>query len=411
MKQGLERYAIMEPLGKGAQASTYRGIDRETGESVAIKVLSLGKQVDWHNFDRFEREIAILRALDHPGIPRFRASFASEASGDYFLVMDLIEGRSLASLLREPAAFDEARLRGILVGLLDILAYLHGRMPAVIHRDINPANVLLAGSDLRAKREQRAEAPGERVVLVDFGVVRLASAERGTTRVGTSVGTFGYMAPEQLHGEASERSDLYGVGATLVACATGVEADALPHAGLAIDFDAIRVPAGLRGVLEALLRPDPRERPASVAHARMLLDGLPLPGSAPPHAGGYAPPPGYAPPHADAPPQSPAQPPAIPELIDELARTPKPFALLVWVVALFGVAGLALVEFGVLPIIDAILRATNKRSAVGQGQNDSSLALVGEFRESIAGSRHMVEHVLRGTSPLRERPALPPPRE
>lgn len=397
MKQGLERYAIMEPLGKGAQASTFRGIDRETGEQVAIKVLSLGKQVDWQNFDRFEREIAILRALDHPGIPRFRASFASEASGDYFLVMDLIEGRSLASLLREPAAFDEARLRGILVGLLDILAYLHGRTPAVIHRDINPANVLLAG---------------ERVVLVDFGVVRLASAERGTTRVGTSVGTFGYMAPEQLHGEASERSDLYGVGATLVACATGVEADALPHAGLAIDFDAIRVPAGLRGVLEALLRPDPRERPASVAHARMLLDGLPLPGSAaPPRPPGNAPPPGYAPPHGDAPPQSPAQPPAIPELIDELARTPKPFALLVWVVALFGVAGLALVEFGVLPIIDAILRATNKRSAIGQGQNDSSLALVGEFRESIAGSRHMVEHVLRGTSPLRERPALPPPRE
>lgn len=395
MKQGLERYAIMEPLGKGAQASTFRGIDRETGEHVAIKVLSLGKQVDWQNFDRFEREIAILRALDHPGIPRFRASFASEASGDYFLVMDLIEGRSLASLLREPAVFDEARLRGILVGLLDILAYLHGRTPAVIHRDINPANVLLAG---------------ERVVLVDFGVVRLASAERGTTRVGTSVGTFGYMAPEQLHGEASERSDLYGVGTTLVACATGIEADALPHAGLAIDFDAIRVPAGLRGVLEALLRPDPRERPASVAHARMLLDGLPLPGSVPPHATGDAAPPGYTP-HGDAPRQPPAQPPAIPELIDELARTPKPFALLVWVVALFGVAGLALVEFGVLPIIDAILRATNKRSANGQGQNDSGLALVGEFRESIAGSRRMVEHVLRGTSPLREPPALPPPRE
>lgn len=390
MRQGLERYAIMEPLGKGAQASTFRGVDRETNENVAIKVLSLGKQVDWQNFDRFEREIAILRALDHPGIPRFRASFASEASGDYFLVMDLIEGRSLASLLREPAAFDEPRLRALLVGLLDILAYLHGRSPAVIHRDINPANVLLAG---------------ERVVLVDFGVVRLASGERGTTRVGTSVGTFGYMAPEQLHGEASERSDLYGVGATLVACATGTEADALPHAGLAIDFDAIRVPASLRGVLEALLRPDPRERPASVAHARMLLDGVPLPGSAsapPPRAGAPTSEPSLAPP---------PQALAVPDLIDELSRTPKPFALIVWIVALFGVAGLALVEFGMLPIIDAILRATNKRSPAGPGSNDQGLALVGEFRESIGGSRRLVEHVLRGTSPLRERPALPPPRE
>jgi serine/threonine protein kinase len=394
----------MEPLGKGAQASTFRGIDRETGENVAIKVLSLGKQVDWHNFDRFEREIAILRALDHPGIPRFRASFASEASGDYFLVMDLIEGRSLAALLREPAAFDETRLRNILVGLLDILAYLHGRTPAVIHRDINPANVLLA--DFRAKREEGAEATpqallaGERVVLVDFGVVRLASAERGTTRVGTSVGTFGYMAPEQLHGEASERSDLYGVGATLVACATGVEADALPHAGLAIDFDAIRVPAGLRGVLEALLRPDPRERPASVAHARMLLDGAPLPGP----TGASAP--RASPDHAHVP--VPTQ-PAIPELIDELARTPMPFALVVWLITLFGAAGLVVVEFGVLPLVDLILRATHTRSATGRANIDQTRAVIGEFRELITSARQMVEYVLRGTSPLRERPALPPP--
>lgn len=386
MKQGLERYAIMDPLGAGSQASTFRGIDRETGETVAIKVFSLGKQVDWQAFDRFEREIAVLRGLEHPGIPRFRASFASEASGDYFLVMDRIEGPSLAELMRKPGAFDETRLRAILRGLLDVLAYLHGRTPAVIHRDIKPANVLLAG---------------ERVVLVDFGGVRLASPERGSTRVGTAIGTFGYMAPEQLHGEATERSDLYGVGATIVACATGVEADALPHAGLAIDFEAIAVPVGLRGVLEALLRPDPRERPASVAHARMLLEGPPI---APP---GPSPGPRPGPRSSAASPNLPATTPAIPGLIDELAQTPKPLSTLVWLFALIGVAGLALFEFALLPLVDVILRIAQRRRPESGERDDS---LIGELRVAASQQRKLVEHVLRGTSPLaKQPPALPPP--
>ncbi len=387
MREGLERYAIMEPLGAGAQGSTYRGIDRETDEAVAIKVLQLSKQLDWKAFDRFEREVEVLRGLEHPGIPRFRASFASEASGDYFLVMDLIEGPTLAALMQKPGAFDEARLRTITLGLLDVLGYLHGRTPAVIHRDIKPANVLLVG---------------ERVVLVDFGGVRVATLGRGITRVGTAIGTFGYMAPEQLHGEATERSDLYGVGATIVALATGTEADALPHAGLAIDFDAITVPARLRPLLEALLRPDPRERPASVAHARALLEGHPptQPPSRPVTGATTTTSAMVAP---DEP---------IPGIIQELADTPKPLSILVWLFALFGAGALAVIEFAILPILYVILRAAaegDRKRGKPIDERKAGLSSLHEFREQAGVQRRLVQHVIQGTSPLRDdRPALPP---
>src|SRR5690606_33941626 len=151
-----------------------------------------------------EREAEVLSGLRHPGIPRYRDYFASEESGDYFLVMDRVEGRTLSKELGKPGSFDETRLRALMLGLLDILEYLHGRSPPVIHRDIKPANVIV-------DEQGRAH-------LVDFGGVRVATRLDGGSTV---VGTFGYMAPEQLHGDAGPAVDLYALGATIVALATG----------------------------------------------------------------------------------------------------------------------------------------------------------------------------------------------
>jgi eukaryotic-like serine/threonine-protein kinase len=78
----LRRYQLMEPLGEGGHGRTFRGIDRQTGREVAIKVLSIKGAGDWKPFDLFEREVAILETLNHPGIPRFVDSYASEESGD-----------------------------------------------------------------------------------------------------------------------------------------------------------------------------------------------------------------------------------------------------------------------------------------------------------------------------------------
>ena len=386
MSEGLQRYQIMETLGAGSQGHTYRAIDRNNGEAVAVKVLSLGGAHDWKAFELFEREAKVLADLQHPGIPRYRDYFASEDSGDYFLVMDLVEGRSLAEHLAKPEpgrpparhskALDEAALRRILLGVLDILEYLHGRSPPVIHRDIKPANVIVDARGL--------------VHLVDFGGVRVAGSGGSTM-----VGTFGYMAPEQLHGEAGPATDLYALGATIVALAAGRNADELPHDGLAIDLDAIELPAGLKPVLRSLLEPDPRQRISSAAAVRERLERRATPRDEP---------------RPDAGESSTAL--AIPGIVHGLAQTPKPLSILVWLASLMGAAALTMMEFVFLPIVYLILRAVaDKEAKRGRTIDDDEAGITSlrAFRKNATRQRQLVMHVVRSTSPLRDdQPALPP---
>src|SRR5690606_2812799 len=100
--EGLQRYQIMESLGFGSQGHTYRAVDRQTRAEVAIKVLSLKGASEWKAFELFEREAKVLAGLRHPGIPRYLDYFASEDRGDYFLVMELVEGASLAQEMTKP---------------------------------------------------------------------------------------------------------------------------------------------------------------------------------------------------------------------------------------------------------------------------------------------------------------------
>ena len=374
--KGLQRYQIMEPLGTGGQAHSFRGIDRETGESVAIKVLSLNQTSEWKGVELFEREIEVLASLRHPGIPRYRDSFTSEESGDYFLVMDLVEGRPLSDVLSSDEGgptlrLDEAALRRIMLGVLDILEYLHDRSPPVIHRDLKPSNVILD--------------PAGNVHIVDFGAVSVLGRQPGVGA--TMVGTFGYMAPEQLHGEAGPSSDLYSLGATIVALATGRPADELPHQGLAIDLDAFPLPARLRPVLRAVLQPDPRLRASDVAQVRALLE---------------------APFHASRPTTlpEPSTALAIPEIVHSLARVPTPISVLVWLVSLFGVAVLASFEFVILPIVYMILRvAADNQSNKGDvvADDKAGITSVRELQHTVSQQRRLFSYLIRNTSPLRDR--------
>ncbi|PRQ07383.1 Serine/threonine-protein kinase F [Enhygromyxa salina] len=377
----------MERLGSGSQGHTYRAIDRETSEEVAIKVLSLGTATEWKAFELFEREAEVLGGLRHPGIPRYRDHFASEDSGDYFLVMDLVTGHSLATELGSTGRFDEVRLRRIMIGVLEILEYLHGRVPQVIHRDIKPANIVVG--------------EGDRVHLVDFGGVRVVTRLEGGS---TMIGTFGYMAPEQLHGDAGPGVDLYALGATIVALATGRPADELPREGLSIDLDQLVLPERLRPVLRGLLEPDPRDRVRSVAQARALLDGRDA------RADGQRPP--TSTPTGSNSTQAPTAALAVPGLVQELAQTPRPMSIFVWLFALAGAGALVVIEYALLPIVYLFLRAVadNKQNK-GQKIDDDKAGItsVRDLRRSTQRQRELVAHVIRGTSPLRDDPpALPP---
>ncbi|MEO7091966.1 MAG: hypothetical protein ABI175_01870, partial [Polyangiales bacterium] len=137
-----------------------------------------------------------------------------------------------------------------------ILDYLHTRSPPVIHRDIKPSNLV--------------RAVNGRLALVDFGGVLDAARESGGS---TMVGTFGYMAPEQLHGQVTPATDLYALGATIVSLAGGIEPEDVPRKGLRMDL-AKHLPAldpALRSVLIEMTDPDPDKRPQRARDVVALL--------------------------------------------------------------------------------------------------------------------------------------------
>src|SRR5262249_49064364 len=217
---------------------------------VAVKQLRLGGESGWKRFDLFERELRTLKALDHDGIPRFIAYF-EEPPGTHYIVMEKAPGATLHAIAKK-VRFTDEELADVLGRTLELLAYLHGRRPPVIHRDVKPANLL-------------RDADGK-ISLVDFGGVLEAIREEGGSTV---VGTFGYMAPEQLHGAAGPATDLYGLGATIVSLAGRVEPEKVPRKGLRMDLDR-HLPAMPKPLLQLLKRmtdPDPEGRPASAEQA------------------------------------------------------------------------------------------------------------------------------------------------
>lgn len=242
-------------MGAGAQAHTYLARDEQDKDHrvVVLKQFRLEKS-SWKKFDLFEREAQVLGRLRHPGIPRLLASFESEP-GVFNLVMERMPGASLRAIATK-VRFTDTELRELLVRVLDILDFLHTRNPPVIHRDIKPANLV-------------RDADGK-IALVDFGGVRNALREDGGSTV---IGTFGYMAPEQLHGQATPATDIYGLGATVVALAGGLEPEEVPRRGLRMDLRkhlAGRDEA-LIEVLEAMTEPDPDERPQRAREVVKLL--------------------------------------------------------------------------------------------------------------------------------------------
>jgi serine/threonine protein kinase len=216
------RYRLGECLGGIAERRTRLAFDEQADETVVFKSLFFGSGVRWEEYRPFEREVAILPTLDHPGISPFRASFwLEQPEGSYFcIVQKFVPGKSLAECLASGRRFDEEQLIALADQLLEILAYLHSRKPPLVHRDIKPSNLIL-GED-------------GRIYLVDFGAVQVMGDEGRTL---TAAGTFGYMAPEQFLGRAVPASDVYGLGATLLHLLTG-----RPPGGLVNSTGAMEIP-------------------------------------------------------------------------------------------------------------------------------------------------------------------------
>lgn len=221
-----DRYQIQSLLGRQTGRRTFLANDLQTESSVVIKLLLFGPDFTWEDLKLFEREAEVLKALDHPTIPRYLDYFETETElgKGFVLVQTYIEARSLQDWIQSGRTFSEEELKTIATQLLGILDYLHHRQPPVIHRDIKPSNILLG--------DRSGNRLGQ-VYLIDFGSVQTA-VHTGTWTV---VGTYGYMPPEQFGGYATPASDLYALGATLIYLATGHHPDQLPQQEMRILFE------------------------------------------------------------------------------------------------------------------------------------------------------------------------------
>jgi serine/threonine protein kinase len=255
------RYEIQRALGQGAFGHTFLARDTQADRSVALKVLDARARADAKAFELFRREADVLRALRHHGIPEIFDSFTGDWYGTptTFLVMEYVEGTSLAAVIDEKRAMDGNDIVHLFLELLGILDYLHGRVPPILHRDIKPSNIVVRPNGFPA--------------LVDFGSVRrvFMSADEGGSTV---AGTYGYMPYEQYMGQATPSSDLYALAATFLHLLTGrPPRDFMNEDGRIQVPDALPGEPRLRTVLARLLRPSPAERYASARDVRNALVG------------------------------------------------------------------------------------------------------------------------------------------
>ncbi len=200
-----DRYELGPLLGSGGMADVHRATDRLLDRQVAVKVL---RDVAGDPADRarFTAEARTLANLSHRGLVTVLDAGIDEQHP--FLVMELVEGRSLSQALDDgPLGADETARIG--AELAATLAHTHDR--GVVHRDLKPGNVLL-GSDRRVK-------------LADFGIARLIGDTVRHTRTGTAIGTAAYLSPEQVRGEdVSTAVDVYSLGLVLLESLTGERA-------------------------------------------------------------------------------------------------------------------------------------------------------------------------------------------
>ncbi|MEH2464714.1 MAG: serine/threonine-protein kinase [Nostoc sp.] len=196
----------------------------------------------------------------------FLTSQTSSNSKGYALVQSFVEGQSLEEYIKTGRIFTETEVKEIATALLNILIYLHGRQPPVIHRDIKPSNIILA---------ERSNSVRQ-IYLVDFGSVQTLATKAGKTV--TVVGTYGYMPPEQFGGYATPASDLYSLGATLIALATGIHPADLPQKDLRIAFqDLVKLSPALVGWLQWLTEPSLEQRLISASITLKTLETGQLP--------------------------------------------------------------------------------------------------------------------------------------
>lgn len=196
-------YQILNELGSGGMGRVYKVRNVISDRIEAMKVLLPDLAGRQELATRFLREIKLMASLNHPNIAQLRTAFT--ADNQLVMIMEYVEGTTLADRLEKHGPIPVPEALNYISQVLDALSYAHGQH--IIHRDIKPANIMVT--------------PQGAVKLMDFGIAR-AGDGHSLTMTGTTLGSLGYMSPEQVKGEVTDaRSDLYSVGVSLYEMVTG----------------------------------------------------------------------------------------------------------------------------------------------------------------------------------------------
>jgi serine/threonine protein kinase len=259
------RYLLGPSLGRGGMATVYRGEDLLLGRVVAVKVLAPSFQADADFVERFRREAQAAASLNHPNVV---SVFDTGSDGDvHYIVMEYVEGATLADVLREEGTIAPRHAAEIAVAICSALEAAHDR--GLVHRDIKPGNVMVT--------------PTGTVKVMDFGIARAASAE-SFTRPGIVLGTAWYLSPEQARGlPADARSDLYSVGCVLYEMLTG-QPPFLGDSPVAVAYQHVSerpprltkidpaIPPALEAIAKKALAKDPARRYQTAGDMRGALE-------------------------------------------------------------------------------------------------------------------------------------------
>lgn len=277
-----DRYRAIKPIGQGGFGRTFLAVDEYKPSQPQCVIKQFFPQIAGASAEKaaelFRREAARLDELGkHAQIPELFAHF--EQDERQYLVQQFIEGSNLEEELKEAGTFNEQQIRSLLGALLPVLQFVHDRQ--VIHRDIKPANIIrrtFSPNQTRIETERQEENVKGDLVLVDFGASKVVS-DQNFGQTGTTIGSAGYVPPEQLVGKAFPASDLYNLGVTCIYLMTQVSPfelfDVVEGRWVWREFLPSEVSHGLGLILDKLLANDVNLRYQSAAEVLTALAELP----------------------------------------------------------------------------------------------------------------------------------------